>query len=505
MWTDISENPENDGYIISADTLQEADNVLRIFCNAWVSIPNQADHPRVRTNLKLLRRMPKIVMTLKSMQGYRWLDYFIYSQIDDDSYRHQNLIKSTVFPEESSVEARRFFAEQRRVHPRNWGDQQYFDLLPQEPLPFHKLKHRGRGGYSNVYIVQNAFDNKQYALKITTDHGGERAHEHLRNDAEHLKKICNGCKEEQIPHIVRLVNNFSRGHQFGLVIAPAATCNLEQLLLRAAQDPEALRMVRPALLTAIGCLCRTLVYIHEAKSSRHRDIKPQNILFQQPSANNKANFLWSDFGLAKHLGTPATANSTTRGPFQGTAQYAAPEQLKVNVDHGRSADVFSFGCVMFEIVGLLLYQEYSKQNDRFPYRLQEYHKNINRMHSEIDDLIDQEKRRSHPHIAASTDMFQNPNNHQHRRSDSNSSVGSQNGASLAPILKLFKRMTCENAAKRPKAMQVVKELFAMRTDGLELFCPQCVEAVRCNKATFLGAKRRRWYELSPPQTAIDAA
>src|SRR5262249_10660962 len=67
------------------------------------------------------------------------------------------------------------------------------------------------------------------------------------------------------------------------------------------------------ILTQVG---QALQYVHE-QGVVHRDLKPQNILF-----NAKGEALLADFGIAKML---ATIN-IQQGTITGTPQYMAPEQ-----------------------------------------------------------------------------------------------------------------------------------------------------------------------------------
>jgi Tol biopolymer transport system component/predicted Ser/Thr protein kinase len=81
----------------------------------------------------------------------------------------------------------------------------------------------------------------------------------------------------------------------------------------------------------------------------HRDLKPANILM------TKQGIKLLDFGLAKQTGPIKQADATVtrgltgQGQILGTLQYMSPEQLQSKQVDTRS-DLFSFGCVLYEIL-----------------------------------------------------------------------------------------------------------------------------------------------------------
>jgi Tol biopolymer transport system component len=91
-----------------------------------------------------------------------------------------------------------------------------------------------------------------------------------------------------------------------------------------------------------------LAYAHR-EGVVHRDIKPENIILSGGVA------VVTDFGVAKALNASATTSEhdeglTSIGVALGTPAYMSPEQASAdrNVDH--RADIYSFGCVAFELL-----------------------------------------------------------------------------------------------------------------------------------------------------------
>src|SRR5438034_1243148 len=80
----------------------------------------------------------------------------------------------------------------------------------------------------------------------------------------------------------------------------------------------------------------------------HRDIKPDNVLITGGSA------VVTDFGIAKALsasrmGAPG-GTLTQIGTSIGTPAYMAPEQAAADPATDHRADIYSFGCMAYEVI-----------------------------------------------------------------------------------------------------------------------------------------------------------
>lgn len=122
------------------------------------------------------------------------------------------------------------------------------------------------------------------------------------------------------------------------------------------------RMTAKALTpeSAMNCLGRilhTLNWVQMQHKAIHRDLKPENILFDEHGLASI-----SDWGLAKLCGEQIRQASaekaepivrspglTEAGSFLGTVLYASPEQIlgQDRIDH--RADIYSLGCIMYEL------------------------------------------------------------------------------------------------------------------------------------------------------------
>lgn len=86
-----------------------------------------------------------------------------------------------------------------------------------------------------------------------------------------------------------------------------------------------------------------LDYVHE-RGIVHRDIKPENFLLQHGIVHV------SDFGIGRTLDLASVETLTKTGILLGTPAYMSPEQLaRPHTVDGRS-DLYSVGCVLYEML-----------------------------------------------------------------------------------------------------------------------------------------------------------
>ncbi len=75
----------------------------------------------------------------------------------------------------------------------------------------------------------------------------------------------------------------------------------------------------------------------------HRDLKPSNLFF-----DDKGDLVLGDFGIAHDM--QAVADITQHGMTVGTFGYMSPEQITADSRIAGQADLYSLGCVMFEMI-----------------------------------------------------------------------------------------------------------------------------------------------------------
>ena len=187
----------------------------------------------------------------------------------------------------------------------------------------------GEGGMAAVYLARDLRHDRQVALKVLRPElaaalGPQRF-------LSEIRVVAN----LQHPHILPLFDSGSANGFLYFVMPFVEGESLRQRLLRELRLPlaEALRIAREA--------ADALAYAHE-QGVVHCDVKPENILLQ------KDHVLVADYGIARaaNLGEP----SARSGPVFGTPLYMSPEQALGNVDIDGRSDVYSLGCVLYEML-----------------------------------------------------------------------------------------------------------------------------------------------------------
>jgi serine/threonine protein kinase len=198
------------------------------------------------------------------------------------------------------------------------------ELKPGAKLgPYEILARIGAGGMGQVWKARDTRLDRLVAIKVSQEQFSER----FEREARAISSLNH-------PHICTLYD-----------VGPDYLV-MEYLEGQPLQGPLPLdAALRLALQTA-----EALDAAHR-KGIVHRDLKPANILI------TKSGIKVLDFGLAKIEPTKdAVVNDATlsqaltqQGSIVGTLQYMAPEQLQGKAADAR-ADIFSFGCVLYEML-----------------------------------------------------------------------------------------------------------------------------------------------------------
>ncbi|MGM0555517.1 MAG: serine/threonine protein kinase [Myxococcota bacterium] len=94
-------------------------------------------------------------------------------------------------------------------------------------------------------------------------------------------------------------------------------------------------------------ICDVLTVTHDMNLV-HRDIKPENIFITETDQGPHATLV--DFGLAFIATDEDLARLTQEGIVAGTPQFLSPEQARGRADIGPASDIYSLGCVLYELL-----------------------------------------------------------------------------------------------------------------------------------------------------------
>jgi serine/threonine protein kinase len=103
----------------------------------------------------------------------------------------------------------------------------------------------------------------------------------------------------------------------------------------------------PAVANIVSQVAEAVGAAHE-KGIVHRDLKPDNFFLL--ASNDRVPVKVLDFGVAKLLGGESEVSATRTGSLLGTPLYMSPEQCRSAgaVDH--RSDIYSLGCIGFEMI-----------------------------------------------------------------------------------------------------------------------------------------------------------
>ncbi len=213
----------------------------------------------------------------------------------------------------------------------------------------------GRGGMATVYLAEDLRHRRQVAVKVLKPElAASLGTERFLKEIE----IAAGLTH---PHIVPLYDSGGIGGSSDRGIAgEPAPPSLDPSVPR---SDEYLYYVMPFIaggslrarlraddgftvadvLALLMPVADALAYAHR-RGIVHRDIKPENILFAEGHP------LVADFGIAKAVSTAGGVSLTRTGFGLGTPGYMSPEQAAGVKELGPSTDIFSLGCVVYEML-----------------------------------------------------------------------------------------------------------------------------------------------------------
>jgi serine/threonine protein kinase/tetratricopeptide (TPR) repeat protein len=207
-----------------------------------------------------------------------------------------------------------------------------FERLSAALAARYKLQRElGQGGMAKVFLAHDLKYQRAVAVKVLLSELTEAV-----GSARFLHDIQSAARLHH-PHILPLYDSDEANGFLYYVMPYIEGETLRERLARERQLPvsDALQIARE--------VADALSYAHKS-GVVHRDIKPGNIMLESGHA------IVADFGIARAVGV-ATSQSLT-GPRHviGTPAYMSPEQIEGSEYLDGRSDIYSLGCVLFEML-----------------------------------------------------------------------------------------------------------------------------------------------------------
>lgn len=205
------------------------------------------------------------------------------------------------------------------------------DLQKVLPKRYRLERELKRGGMGRVYLAHESHPDRQVAIKVLDPEVTIRlGRERFLREVSLLSNLTH-------PHIVPV---FAAGDAGGFLYYVMPFIGGKTLAERLAKEGYlplgvALRIAHE--------VADALAYAHQ-HDVIHRDIKPGNILLHDNHA------LVADFGIARALHVAESEPITEVGVAVGTPTYMSPEQITGEEDVDGRTDVYSLGCVLYEML-----------------------------------------------------------------------------------------------------------------------------------------------------------
>ncbi|MBS1789070.1 MAG: protein kinase [Acidobacteria bacterium] len=193
----------------------------------------------------------------------------------------------------------------------------------------------GEGGMGEVWLAHHSQISRKVAIKVMSQPllADQKLQERFVQEASAQARL-------QHPNIVPVSDFFSANGVNYLVMPYIEGQSLEEKLESLAATNAGPMPIKEALKIAADVL-PALDYAHQ-QLIIHRDVKPSNILLDR-----SGHAYLVDFGIALMIGQE---RKTKTGTAVGTSSYMSPDQIRSPKQIDHRTDVYSFGCVLYEML-----------------------------------------------------------------------------------------------------------------------------------------------------------
>lgn len=207
----------------------------------------------------------------------------------------------------------------------------------------YKIIHQlGQGGMAEVWLAEEiTFGNRQVAIKVPKPSISEQESQILQARFQREVQVAAELSKADTPNVVKALTAEPFEDTSLLVMEYMPGGDLSQMIT---EHPNGMPInevlkISTDILTALNAIH------NHPQAIVHRDIKPSNILF-----DSKGIACLADFGLAQMGKSSSTTKVFASLSIPFTPLYRAPE---LSIPDGialSQSDIFSFGCVLFEML-----------------------------------------------------------------------------------------------------------------------------------------------------------
>ena len=197
----------------------------------------------------------------------------------------------------------------------------------------------GEGGMGKVYVAEHQLLGRKAAIKVLR--------KKFTDDERMVRRFFDEARASATVEHPGIVQIFDFGY------AEDGSAFIIMELLRGESLESRLRRVGRLTPSDAQRICRqaaSALGAAHAAGIVHRDLKPENIfLTPDPAVEGGERAKILDFGIAK-LTQPSGPGSTATGTVMGTPIYMSPEQCHGAEKVDARADIYSLGCVLFQML-----------------------------------------------------------------------------------------------------------------------------------------------------------
>jgi eukaryotic-like serine/threonine-protein kinase len=201
-----------------------------------------------------------------------------------------------------------------------------------------------QGGMGKVYEAVHEIMGRNVAIKVINSKFTED-----KNNAARFYQEIRALSKLSHPNIVMIyeAGMVNRRHYYAMEYLTGPSLRDHVDATKGLDEKEALKIIRAT--------AKALAHAH-TRNIVHRDVKPENIIFDESGAPKL-----TDFGLVMHFDADHLT-LTQEGMMVGSFYYTSPEQIDGQRDIDARADIYSLGATLYyALTGHTVYDGNSPQ------------------------------------------------------------------------------------------------------------------------------------------------